>query len=245
MGISMKRHTYLTWSIVLALVAGGMAYVGYTHAVREEKVLVAQTAIAPNEPVPGTALAYGEMPVAAAKQYGFLTNPREVAGRYLTIGVAPGQPISVKDLATPKDLNALLANYQHQTSREGVILPFYNSNLFTGVVSPGQEIALSYQGKVDHRTVSGLVGPIEVLSEQEVKGKRAFILFLNYAQYQLLANDILHGTTQIVLYTKGVPLLSATALLAKTPGASAAPVAKAPGASVSAVATKPKKGAAS
>ncbi|MCY0895243.1 MAG: hypothetical protein OWS03_02945 [Alicyclobacillaceae bacterium] len=216
--VSMKRHTYLTLSIVLALGAGGLAYFGYSHAVREEKVLIANTQILPDSPVPGTALSYGEMSVAAAEQYGFLTHPNEVAGRYLSTGVAKGQPISVKDLATAKDLNALLANYQKKTGRSGVILPFNNNNLFSGVVTPGQEVALSYRGKIHHQEITGLVGPIQVLAEQTVKGKPSFILFLDYAQYQLMASDITHGTTHIVLYTKGVPLMSASKALAEEEG---------------------------
>jgi hypothetical protein len=215
MALSMKRHTYLTMSIVLAIAAGALAYFGYSHAVREDRILIAEKNIPPNSQVSGADLTFSEMPAAAVQQYGYLTTPSELEGRYLSVGIAKGQPISAKDVSSAKDLNALLASYQQKTKNEGVILPFQNSNLFTSTVKPGQEIALSFSGEIHHKTVSGLVGPIKVLSEQMVKGKPMFILFVSYPQYQLIGNDILHGTSQIILYTKGVPLLSASKLLAE------------------------------
>lgn len=213
-------------SLGLAILAGGLFSYGYLEATRDTTVVVAKTSVPMNSPVTTNELSTIQVPVAYARQIGALNQIQELAGKYLSVSIIPGQVITANMIASATDMQAVLNQYATNHQTQGVLMELPVKSVLAGMAQPGQNVALLVPGQGANGTPQ-LIAPVHILAVQQPpktsgglsitggdsNATATLLVFVPDGQFGSVAPALINGQAQVVFYT-GSPSFAVSSIQA-------------------------------
>lgn len=210
----MKRSWYLYVSLAAAVGAGALGFWGYKQVTQSVEVVVAANQITMDTQILEESLITMSVPTSFAEQAHLISNPAELTGKYLSVSVQPGQPISTNMVSTAEDVQALLTAYATSKNEQGVLMQLPVTDAVEGLARPGQDVALMVSNQNGNTKQTQLVSPIHVLAVQrstDGSNKSTLLLFVRNDQFQLVSNAMAANQAHLVMYPTAGELPDTTA----------------------------------
>ncbi|MCL6548249.1 MAG: SAF domain-containing protein [Alicyclobacillus sp.] len=210
----MKRNAFLLVGVGLAVMAGVLGALGYRAATSTVPVVAAKTPIPADTPVDPSQLTTMQVPRSFAQRFGAVGNPNDLAGRYLSVSVVPGEPITVGMVASANDLEALASQYAAEHHVDGVLVDFAANSALANAAQPGQDVALVVTPQGQNQAPQ--LYPVHVLAVSAPQSQnngplsmntgnqnKTLFLFVPRDEYTQVAPALLGNQAHVVLLPSG------------------------------------------